>query len=90
MMIPIPAEGLLRAYAGDKAARAVPHVTGVEITTPLNHHLKPLPEGDAYLGFIFAEAASPQAVEDALRAAHGKLQFEIEEVIPLSVGNLAG
>ena len=83
MMIPIPGEGLLKGYEGVTEAKAVPHVTAVEITAPLNHILTPLPEGESYLGFLFAQAETPAQVEEALRRAHGELHFEIEPVIPL-------
>ena len=38
----------------------------------------PLPEGDKYLGFIFARAEGPEAVEAALRAAQDRLEIRIE------------
>ena len=38
----------------------------------------PLPEGWQYLGFIFARAETPEAVEQALREAHGRLTFDID------------
>jgi biotin carboxylase len=77
MMIPIPAAGHLRAVAGVEAAAAVPGIEKVEVTARMNHPLVPLPEGDSYLGFIFARGETPDAVEAALRAAHGCLRFEI-------------
>jgi biotin carboxylase len=77
MMVPIPRRGLLRAVHGVGEARAVPLVEGVEITARPGGSLLPLPEGDAYLGFIFARGETPEAVEAALREAHGKLRFEI-------------
>lgn len=77
MMIPIPSAGILVGVEGVAAAQAVPGIEGVEITTPLHHALTPLPEGDSYLGFIFARGSSPAAVENALRAAHACLQFSI-------------
>ena len=83
MMIPIPAAGLLRAVAGVEAAAAVPLVTSVEITAPLHYPLTPLPEGDSYLGFIFARGQTPAEVEAALRAAHGQLRFTIEPLLPV-------
>jgi hypothetical protein len=43
----------------------------------MNHPLVPLPEGDSYLGFIFARGETPDAVEAALRSAHAHLRFEI-------------
>jgi biotin carboxylase len=85
MMIPIPQAGMLRAVRGVEAARAVPGVESVEITAPLHYPLVPLPEGDAYLGFIFARGATPDAVEAALRASHAALSFELLPEIPLLV-----
>ena len=87
MMIPIPQAGLLRAVEGVAAAAAVPLIDGVEITAPLNYPLTPLPEGDSYLGFIFARGETPAEVEAALRAAHGQLRFTIDPVIELGIRN---
>ncbi len=83
MMIPIPQAGVLRGVHGLEEARAVPLVESVEITAPLHYPLVPLPEGDAYLGFIFARGSTPAEVEAALRAAHGRLSFEVLPAIPL-------
>jgi biotin carboxylase len=83
MMIPIPRGGILRGVEGIEEARNVPHVTGVEITAPLNQPLTPLPEGAIYLGFIFARADDPAVVERALRDAHERLTFRIGAAIPL-------
>lgn len=83
MMIPIPEAGILRSVYGIDAAEAVPGIAGVEITAKLNYPLVPLPEGDSYLGFIFARGDAPATVEAALREAHRKLKFEIEEQIPV-------
>ena len=82
-MIPIPSAGLLRAVDGVEAAAAVPLVASVEITARLHYPLTPLPEGDSYLGFIFARGETPAEVEAALRAAHGCLRFTIEPLLPL-------
>ena len=83
MMIPIPQGGMLRGVSGVEEATAVPGVTGVEITAPLNQPLTPLPEGASYLGFIFARGAAPAEVERALRQAHARLAFRIEPAISL-------
>ncbi|MCI0393332.1 MAG: ATP-grasp domain-containing protein [Chloroflexi bacterium] len=88
MMIPIPEAGLLKKVEGCEAAAAVHLVEGVEITARLNYSLTPLPEGDSYLGFIFARGESPAAVEAALREAHSKLRFEIAPEIPLTLKQL--
>jgi hypothetical protein len=39
--------------------------------------VRALPEGDRYLGFLFARAPDPAGVEDALRRAHARLTVEI-------------
>jgi biotin carboxylase len=84
MMIPIPNGGMLRAVHGEREALAVPGVTGLEITAPLNQPIVPLPEGASYLGFIFAQTESPAAAEAALRQAHARLRFVIEPTITLA------
>jgi biotin carboxylase len=83
MMIPIPKGGILRAVCGVEAATAVPGVTGIEITAPMNQPLVPLPEGASYLGFIFARGEGPDAAEHALREAHARLDFRIDPSINL-------
>jgi len=78
MMIPVPAKGVLREVRGLEEARAVPLVSGVEITAHKGDRLVPWPEGARYPGFIFARGAEPEAVEAALRAAHARLDFILE------------
>jgi len=83
MMIPIPQAGLLREVMGVDEAAAVPLIESVEITARLNYPLVPLPEGDSYLGFIFARGETPAAVELALRQAHERLRFRIDALLPV-------
>ena len=75
MMLPIPSDGRLKVVAGQAEARQVPGVDGLVITIPPGEQLVPLPEGDRYLGFMFARADSPAAVEAALRQAHARLRI---------------
>jgi biotin carboxylase len=77
MMLPIPRGGILRATRGREAALAVPGVEDVTISAHVGQELVPLPEGSRYLGFILARAESPEAVEAALREAHGRLAFDV-------------
>jgi biotin carboxylase len=77
MMLPIPAAGRLVAVHGQDEARAVPHITALEISIPIGGEVRPLPEGDRYLGFLFARAQSPGEVETALRAAHAHLEVVV-------------
>ena len=74
MMLPIRERGRLRAVEGQDEAKQVPGVDGLVITIPQGEALVPLPEGDRYLGFMFARAGSPDAVESALRRAHARLR----------------
>jgi hypothetical protein len=77
MMLPIPQAGVLREVRGQDDARAVPHIAGLEISVARGKPVLPLPEGDRYLGFLFAKADTPEQVEGALREAHGRLVVEI-------------
>src|SRR5262249_42562301 len=81
MMIPIPKAGMLQAVQGVAEAEAVPHIEGIAITAKLKYPLVPLPEGNSYLGFIFARANDPATAEAALRAAHAKLHFDIRPTL---------
>jgi biotin carboxylase len=83
MMIPIPGAGLLRGVHGAEQAQAVPGIVGFEMTAKLHNPIVPLPEGDSYLGFLFARGDSPAQVEAALREAHSKLKFTIEPLLPV-------
>jgi biotin carboxylase len=75
LMIPIPCSGILRRVEGLTAARQVQHIVEVEISVRDGYELIPLPEGTAYLGFIFARGPDPGNVENALREAHAHLNF---------------
>ncbi len=83
MMIPIPGAGIYEGVEGMDAARATPGIDDVVITAKPTQKLLPLPEGSSYLGFIFAGGPSPEVVENALRAAHGKLRFVIAPALPV-------
>ncbi|HEY7340684.1 MAG TPA: ATP-grasp domain-containing protein [Ktedonobacterales bacterium] len=84
MMIPIPKGGVLRAVHGVEEAETMPNITGIEISIRPHTVVTPLPEGSSYLGFIFARAESPAAAEEALRAAHGKLRFDIAPLLRMA------
>ena len=77
MMIPIPRAGRLVAVRGVEEAGAVDGIDEVAITMHPGQDVVPLPEGWQYLGFIFARADTPAAVEEALREAHTRLSFDI-------------
>jgi len=78
MMLPIERAGVLVEVAGQAQARAVAGIAGLEITIARGRPVVPLPEGDRYLGFLFARGEDPAGVEHALREAHGHLRVRIE------------
>ncbi len=77
MMIPIPERGTLERIDGLDAARSVPGVTGIEIAIPIGSEVVPVPDGDRYLGFIFARAATRDDVVEALHTAHDEVTLVI-------------
>jgi hypothetical protein len=78
MMIPIPGSGILRGVEGQEEALSVQGVQSIDISIHIGGRVVPLPEGDRYLGFIFAKRETPGKVEEAFRQAHGKLKFRID------------
>ncbi len=78
LMLPITRAGRLREVRGQAAATAVAHIEGLSITVPHGEMIVPLPEGDRYLGFLFARAPTPEKVESALREAWSALDVVIE------------
>ncbi len=83
MMIPVPRSGVLEKFEGEEAARATTGITDLVITARLHDYIEAWPDGSSYLGFLFARAGTPEAAEQALRAAHAELQFTLAERLPV-------
>jgi biotin carboxylase len=77
MMLPIRAAGVLERVSGQAEALAVDGVVGLEISIPVGRPVVPLPEGDRYLGFVFARGLMPAGVELALRRAEAALDVVV-------------
>jgi biotin carboxylase len=77
MMLPIRAAGVLEKVSGQAEALAVEGVVGLEISISAGRRLVPLPEGDRYLGFVFARGPTPAEVELALRQAEAALEVVV-------------
>jgi hypothetical protein len=77
MMLPIAKRGTLVEVRGREDALAVPGVVGLEITIPPGRAVVPLPEGDRYLGFLFARGDDPAGVEATLRAAAAHIDMVV-------------
>jgi hypothetical protein len=83
MMIPIPHAGVYRGVVGLEEARRVPGVEDIIITAKEGQQMLPLPEGSAYLGFLFFRAPTADKVEKGLREAHQQLQFLLPAALPV-------
>jgi hypothetical protein len=77
MMLPIRSAGVLDHVSGQERALAIEEVVGLDISIPSGRRVVPLPEGDRYLGFIFARGPTPQTVEAALRQAEACLDVRL-------------
>jgi biotin carboxylase len=78
LMLPIPIEGVLRRVIDIERAAVVPGITGVTISVPDGEWVTPLPEGDRYLGFVFARRDTAAEVDTSLRKAQALLEVDIE------------
>lgn len=77
LMIPIPKAGILKRVEGLLQAQRIPFINDVTIDVREGYELIPLPEGNSYLGFVFAEAPTVAEAEQALRDAHNCLNIVI-------------
>lgn len=81
MMIPVPRAGIYQTVRRLDRAEAI--ADEVIITAKEGQRVLPLPEGNTYLGFLFAYGETAFGVEERLRWAHDALQFEITEMLPV-------
>lgn len=75
MMIPVLQTGLLKRVEGLLAANKIEHIDKIDIIIQQGHELVPLPEGNQYLGYIFASAATTEQVTTAIRESYALLKF---------------
>lgn len=81
LMLPTARGGILRRVEGVLEASRVAYVEAVEISVREGYELVPLPEGQSYLGFIFARAPDAATAEAALRQAHACLRVVTAPVL---------
>jgi len=81
MMVPVPCAGIYQSVRGSD--RAEMFADEVIITAKEGQRVLPLPEGNTYLGFLFAYGEVAGGVEERLRWAHNALKFEIAEMLPV-------
>lgn len=78
LMIPIPASGELVGFEGLDEVRSLDGITGLEVTARAGDVVAPPPEGDSYIGFVFAEGETSRDVEEVLRIAMRTIMVKVE------------
>jgi hypothetical protein len=85
LMLPIPATGVLNGIEGIEHVRGLEGIDEVALTITPGRRVVALPEGDRYLGFVFAGGADADSVEGTLREAAATLSVVIDgEAIPIA------
>ncbi len=84
MMIPIREKGLLKRVEGLLEANKIKYIDKIDIIIREGHELVPLPEGNQYLGYIFASADKPEQVTAAIREAYAHLKFVTAPVFKIT------
>ena len=83
MMLPIPASGTLTAVDGIAEVEARERIDAVTMTIAPGQRITALPEGERYLGFVFAGGPDAGSVEEELRAAARSLTVVVDgEALP--------
>ena len=72
-MMPTEKSGILKEIKGINQALKVNGVTDLKVTVKPGEMIEPLPKGDRYLGFIFAEGNNQGFVVSALKNAWSKI-----------------
>ena len=83
MMLPIPHAGVYRGVRGLEDARRIPGIEDIVITAKEGQEMLPLPEGSAYLGFLFCRDRSADLVLACLRQVHQRLEFVLSPALPV-------
>ncbi len=78
LMIPIPLPGTFTGISGLEQVRNLEHISAIDITTTPGSRVQPPPEGDRYLGFVFAKGPDRDGVEASLRRAREIIEVSVE------------
>jgi biotin carboxylase len=84
MMIPVPKSGIFERVEGQSEAEKISGIEAIIITARQHDYIAAWPEGNSYLGFIFARAETPEEAEAALRESHAKLNFVLTARLPVT------
>ncbi len=77
-MISAPKKGIIKGIDGLDEARQVESVTGIDITAFPGSEVAPVPDGNRYIGFIFARSNNRRELIDALHRAASMVHPVIE------------
>lgn len=77
LMIPVTQSGILKRVEGLLEASKIKYIEDINIQLRDGYELTPLPEGNSYLGFVFAKASRYEDVEQALREAYACLKIVV-------------
>jgi biotin carboxylase len=78
LMIPIPGPGIFTGISGLDRVRELGHISAIDITATPGSRVQPPPEGDRYLGFVFAKGPDRDEVEASLRRAQEIITVTLE------------
>lgn len=78
LMIPTPGSGHLARIEGQETTREIEGIAGMDFTIVPGKEVVAPPEGDRYMGFVYARADTPEEVEAALRKAMSMLEVQLE------------
>ena len=79
LMLTAERSGRLVSIEGREAVLRIPGIEAVDLTATPGSVVAPAPDGDHYLGFVFARAGSPDGVRAALEAARDRLVITVED-----------
>ena len=79
LMLTAERAGRLVSIEGSEAVLRIPGIEAVDLTATPGSVVAPAPDGDRYLGFVFARAGSPDGVRAALEAARDRLVITVED-----------
>lgn len=77
LMLPIPRSGRFEGIDGLDDILELPAITGFDISARVGSPLMAPPEGDSYLGFVYARADTAELVEISLRKAMKRAVVDI-------------
>ena len=84
MMLPVTEKGMLRRVEGLLDARKVEHIDMIDIVISEGHEVIPLPEGNQYLGYIFASGNNRDPVLESIHDAYSRLKFIIVPIFAIA------